>query len=311
MFSQTETIDYIKMGENQPPISVIIPTLNGDVTDLVDRLENQSILPDDVCIVRGVRPNGRARNLGVARVRQERKDSASHILIFLDDDALPGNDDLVKNLITPWINGSEDDQEQIGITGTARVLPEDANWFQRRVATEIPRTVNPIPQQALETNPPLEGYGHSLITTTCCATLYSIYEQAGKFSERLTSGVDTDFFYRVRKNGYRFLMVPNAFVLHPAPDNLRSLLRKFFWYGIGYGQEAQRRPQQKIGPQLPSLFHRIIFLLAASLWVIPNIFLIYSFSYPRFEFGFRPLKAISTYAVAFGYTSAWWKGLET
>ena len=43
----------------------------------------QTLQPDEVEIVRAVRPNGRARNLGVAR-------SQAPILVFVDDDAVLG-----------------------------------------------------------------------------------------------------------------------------------------------------------------------------------------------------------------------------
>jgi GT2 family glycosyltransferase len=275
---------------------VIIPSLKGEVSALLQALQEQTWKPDEVEVIRGVRPNGRARNRGVATTQGD-------ILVFIDDDALPGCTDLIECLVQPLL---EDDT--VGLTGAARVLPPQSPWFQRRVAREIPRTVNDVPTAPLETNPPQVGYGHSQITTTCCAIRREVYEQAGAFSDTLTSGVDTDFFYRVRRLGYRFLMVPGVYVEHPAPGSLAALLRKFHWYGMGYGQETQRRPEQRMGPRLPTAFHRLAFLTLATLWVLPNMIFLYSFGYPRLELGFRPLKALSTYAVAWGYVKAWQRG---
>jgi GT2 family glycosyltransferase len=279
-------------------VAMIIPSLSGQVDRLLRSLSTQSITPSEIKIVTGVNPNGRARNQGVSA-------TLSEILFFIDDDALPADEHLIKGLIEPLLM-----DPQIGVTGAARILPNDASWFQRRVAAEIPRTINPIPHSPLETNPPTLGYGHTQITTTCCAMRREVFDQAGGFSEQLTSGVDTDFFYRVRKLGYRFVMVPNVCVEHPAPKNLQTLFRKFHWYGLGYGQETQKRPEQKMGPRLPTLAHRIAFILAATLWVIPNIFILYSFGYPHFELGFRPFKALSTYSVAWGYVKSWQRGLK-
>lgn len=274
-------------------ISAIIPSLKGDTATLEEALEKQTRAPDEIKVIKGVRPNGAARNLGVQSTNGD-------ILLFVDDDAFPGSPDLVQNLVQPLI-----DDPTIGVTGAARVLPPNASWFQKRVAAEIPRTVNSIPSAALETNPPLNGYGHSLITTTCCALWRSTYDRAGGFSERLVSGVDTDFFYRLRCTGARFMMVPHVFVEHHAPRNLYDLLRKYRWYGMGYAQETQERPERGIGPHLPTLLHQAAFLLLATLWVIPNIIILYSFGYPHFELGFRPIKALSTYAVAWGYVYGW------
>ena len=279
-------------------IAVIVPTLDGTGQALWSELERQSCSPDEVHIIVNVRPNGKARNQGAAH-------SQSDILVFIDDDAHPGTPDLIEKLVRPLL-----EDPTIGVTGTARILPGQAHWFERRVAAEIPRMVNHVPEEPLETNPPLKGYGHSLITTTCCAMRRSVYAQAGGFSDTLTSGVDTDFFYRIRKLGYRFVMVPDTYVVHPVPANWRALWRKFYWYGLGYAQETQRRPEQKMGFRLDSGIRRLLFLVAATLWVIPNIFILYSFGYPHIELGFRPIKAFSTYAVAWGYAHAWQNGTQ-
>lgn len=282
---------------HRPSIAVIIPSLNGEASRLLKRLGEQTWRPDEVQLVKGVRPNGRARNQGVAQ-------TVSEVLVFIDDDAVPGSPELIQSLVELMISDPE-----IGVTGSARVLPRKSSPFQRRVAAEIPRTVNLIPSSPIETNPPLEGYGHSQITTTCCAVRRSVFTEAGGFAEDLTSGVDTDFFYRVRRLGYRFLMAPKVFVEHPAPEGLRALIHKFHWYGYGYAQETRRRPQQKMGIRLPTALHRLAFITAATVWFIPNMFFLYSLGYPHFEFGFRPLKALSSYAVAWGYFSGWQKGI--
>jgi GT2 family glycosyltransferase len=299
-------------GARQPYISVIIPSLNGRVQALIESLITQSLPPDIIQVVVNVSPNGKARNQGVRACLESPASLASQleqaqvpgdrplILVFIDDDALPTSPRLLQALVQPLM-----EDESIGVTGCARVLPENATWFQQRVAAEIPRTVNEIPRQPLETNPPLLGYGHSLITTTCCALRYETYRAVQGFSETLHSGVDTDFFYRVRQLGLRFVMAPGVAVAHPAPASWKELWRKFQWYGFGYAQETLRRPQQRMGLRLINRWQRWAFLLAATLWLLPNVFILYSLGYPRLELGFRPLKAYSTYAVAWGYARGW------
>jgi len=281
------------MIRNRPRISVITPTLNGNAETLHRALQRQTWPPDEAQIVRGVQPVGRARQEAVRAAEGE-------VLLFLDDDAVPGQSDLVEQLVRPLLH-----DPTIGVTGVARVLPPDASWFQRRVAAEIPRTVNAVPHTVQESNPPLNGYGHSLITTTCCAMRRSVYEEAGGFCPDLITGEDTDLFYRIRQLGYRFVLIPNRWVEHPAPGSLPALLRKYHRYGIGHGQEARRRPEQRLGLPLPTPLHRAAFLLAASLWLLPNVFILYSPGFPHWRIGFRPLKALSTCAVAWGYAKAW------
>ncbi|MFQ5576183.1 MAG: glycosyltransferase [Anaerolineae bacterium] len=282
-----------RIGKNNVHISIIIPTLNKNVDGLRKALLAQTWPPDEVVVIRGVRPAGRARELGVSLTRGD-------ILLFVDDDAYPGGGNLVEQLVRPLLA-----DPTIGVTGAARILPAGVSWFQRRIAAEIPRVVNVVPDASLETNPPLGGYGHSLITTTCCAMRRAVYQQAGGFCPDLPTGEDTDLFHRIRRLGYRFVLAPKVWVEHPAPDNLGCLLRKYFAYGIGYGQETRRRPEQRMGMRLDTPLRRAAFLLAASLWVVPNMVVLYSYSYPRWEVGFRPLKALSTYAVAWGYVKGW------
>lgn len=277
----------------RPRIAAIIPSLNGDATVLQEALEAQTWRPDEIAVIRGVQPSGQARNLGASVTEGD-------ILLFIDDDARPGRPDLVESMVRPLL-----EDPQLGVTGAARVLPGNAPWFQRRVAAEIPRTVNAVPGSPLETNPPLQGYGHSLITTTCAAMSRHVFEEAGRFSEDLVRGVDTDLFYRIRNRGYRFVMVPEVYVEHPAPDGVGALWHKFYWYGVGYAQETRRRPQQEMGPRLQRWWQQLAFLLAATAWLLPNVFILYSFSHPYWSLGFRPLKALSTYAVAWGYVRGW------
>jgi GT2 family glycosyltransferase len=287
------------VAQGRPVVTIVIPSLDGETAELERRLGAQTWRADQIEVVRGVRPNGLARNVGVAATNGE-------ILVFIDDDALPGQANLVEELVRPLLQ-----DPTIGVTGAARVLPPDAPWFQRRVAAEIPRTVNAVPEEPLETNPPLEGYGHSLITTTCAAMRRSLFEEAGRFDNVLSSGVDTDLFYRIRSRGYRFVMVPHVYVEHPAPGNLRALMRKLYWYGLGHAEEVLQRPQQHMGFKLPTALHRLVFLLAATLWLVPNIFILYSYGYPHWRLGFRPLKALGTYAAAWGYAYTWGKRRST
>src|SRR5918911_2052343 len=123
-----------------PQVAVVIPSLTGQVERLLASVRRQTLQPAEIEVVRGVRPNGRARNLGVAR-------TTAPLLVFVDDDAVLGDEHVIEHLVAPLLA-----DPTIGVTGASKLLPPDAPRFQRWVAREIPRIVHPVVARPLETN---------------------------------------------------------------------------------------------------------------------------------------------------------------
>ncbi len=293
-----------------PQIAVIIPSLTGEVAPLLESIRRQTLQPSEIEVVIGVRPNGLARNIGVARTQ-------APVLVFIDDDAVLGDEHVLANLVAPLLS-----DPTIGVTGASKLLPPDAPAFQRWVAREVPRIEHAIVAQALESNPDPPSF-YCEITTTCCAIRRAVFEQAGGFDQTLLRGVDTEFFVCVRRlvlpnhqaqagtptNQYRFMLVAHTWAYHPAPASLPALLRKQFWYGVGHAQEVRRDPTRARGRILRTPLHAAAFLLFRTAIVLPNIVLPYSFAAPSWRIGFKPLKAFASYASALGYVWGWYRAL--
>lgn len=271
-------------------VSLIVPSLEGDISDLRKSIEIQSFSDYELIVVKGVSPNGRARNVGVSR-------SKGDIFVFIDDDATLGHKDVIKQLLDILENS-----DSIGVVGSSRIIPEDSTWLQRRIAKEIPRIEHAVVDKAVESNPSVNSRSFSEITTTCCAIRKGVFLEAGGFSEKLVRGVDTEFFFRVRKLGYRFILAPNCWVYHPPPEDIASLLRKYYLYGTGHAQEALKNPERNIGIKINSLLKGIVYLLFRTAILIPNIFIPYSFAYRKIEISIKPIKAIVSYINSWGYT---------
>jgi glycosyltransferase involved in cell wall biosynthesis len=292
-----------------PSIAVIIPALNGRPAALVASLANQTLQPVEVEVVTGVRPNGRARNLGVARTKAE-------ILVFIDDDAFVGDTTLLERLVAPLLADTT-----IAVSGASKLLPPDAPRFQRWVGQEVPRIEHPVVSVLTETNPDPPSY-YCEITTTCCAMRRDVFEQIGGFSEKLVRGVDTEFFVRVRRTHilpasadqhgqaaplpYRLVLAADTWVYHPAPATLPALLRKQFWYGAGHAQEVRADPSRARGRAFANHWQALWFLFFRSIILLPNIFLPYSYADPSWRVGFKPLKALASYVSAIGYVWGWY-----
>lgn len=291
-------------------VALIIPSLEGHVDALLASVRRQTLAPAEVEVVCGVRPNGRARNQGVAR-------TSAPILVFVDDDALLGDEHVIANLVAPLLA-----DPTIGVTGAAKLLPPDAPAFQRWVAREVPRIEHAVVAQPLETNPDPPSF-YCEITTTCCAIRRAVFERAGGFDEQLLRGVDTEFFVRLRRMAadtrdtkaqrseiktqyYRFVLVPHTWAYHPAPATLGALLRKHFLYGIGHAQEVRRDPRRARGRTLTTPLHAAVFILFRTAILLPNVFLPFSFAAPSWRPGFKPLKALTSYVGALGYVWGWY-----
>lgn len=275
-------------------VALIVPALGGEAEGLRADARAQTRVPDEVVVVAGVRPNGRARNDGVRRTDAD-------LLVFVDDDARLGNPELIERLVAPLAADAT-----IGVTGSAKLVPPDSTPFQRAVARQVPRIEHAVVAQPLETNPPTGGHGYTEITTTCAALRRDVWERSGGFSETLFRGVDTEFFRRVRRLGYRFVLVPNAWVWHPAPATLRALLRKHVFYGVGFAQEVRADPAKAGWRRLSTPLHAALYLLARTLLLIPHALIAYSGDRPRPRLAWRPLGALASYAAAIGYVRGWY-----
>jgi hypothetical protein len=277
-----------------PAIALIIPSLRGDVDPLLASIRDQTVQPTEVIVVRGISPSGCARNLGVAR-------TTAPLMVFLDDDATFGHERVVENLIAPLLEDAS-----LGVTGASKLLPPKVSAFQRWAAREVPRIVHSVVTEPLETNPDPPSF-YCEITTTCCAMRRAVFYETDGFDESLNRGADTEFFVRVRRLGYRFLLVPHTWVYHPAPPSLGALLRKHFLYGGGHAQEVRRDPTRARGRALRTPLHAVAYLAFRTAILLPNVFLPYSYAAPSWRPGFKPLKAITSYASALGYVWGWYR----
>src|SRR5437660_10453888 len=115
----------------KPSVSIIIPSADGsrggNVDLLLRELEAQTLRPQEVHVVRGVSPNGLARNTGARR-------ASGDILIFLDDDVQLGHEGTLEAMVSLL------EDPRIGMAGLTQLLPPNSSGFQRAAARQIPRS---------------------------------------------------------------------------------------------------------------------------------------------------------------------------
>lgn len=278
-------------------VAIVIPTWTGEISRLKASIARQTFQDFELVVVEGVSPAGRARNLGVGRTDAE-------LIVFIDDDASFGAPDTLQRLVA-----AADEHPEYAVLGTAKLLPPDATPFQRRTAVEVPRWVYPVSETLVESNPPVSHYGFSALSTTCVLMRRSWYERVGGFDESLPTGPeDTEFFFRLRRAGARFAMAGQTWVYHPPPASLRALMRKSFAYGVGHALEASHEPSR--GMQIIPLdrWYGKLLALLAFLCFLPSLFISYYYEPVRhWRFGWRPIKACSSYSSLCGYISGWYQ----
>jgi len=210
----------------QATVSVVIPSgdgsRGGNVDRLLEDLRGQTLQPDQVEVVRGVSPNGHARNVGVER-------TTGGILVFLDDDVRLGAPDVLRLFVEYLVA-----DDRLGIVGTSQLLPPDSTRFQRRCAQQLSRSESPVVQELTDSD---------MVTTQCCAMRRLVLAEVGGFHDRIRRGVDPELRHRVRRAGYRIAVIPNAWHYHPMPSTLRALLRMAWRNGAASAYARRHFPE--------------------------------------------------------------------
>ena len=208
-----------------PDIAVVIPsgdrTRDDSLSGLLEDLKNQTIPPREIEIVRGVSPNGRARNQGIEKTSCE-------YLVFLDDDVRLGSPDVLEKLVNAL------QQPGVGLSGTSQLLPADSTAFQRRCAEEISRSQSPVVEVLTDSD---------MVTTQCCATRRDVLAGLGNFHDKILRGVDPELRHRYREAGLRIVIAPQAWHYHPMPSSWKALWKMAYRNGYSSAFAQKHFPE--------------------------------------------------------------------
>ncbi|MFH1622834.1 MAG: glycosyltransferase [Candidatus Omnitrophota bacterium] len=266
-------------------VSVIIPSLDGFRDGNVDKLKSdlgeQTFSDFEIKIVKGVKPNGKARNVGS-------KDAPGDILVFIDDDIRLGHKKVLENLITPLITDSD-----IVMTGASVRLAEDATYSQK--AYEKVRSFTSAVSDVLD----YEGK----ISHACLAIKKSIFEEVEGEKENLITGTDIDLKIRIKNKGYKTAVVPNTWVYHLMPNSLRKLSKEAFNCGFGLAYAVKVVPHVFGLPKIKFIDYQIKTKTGAFFYRIMTTLL----RIPFYILTLRPIHFLYYFFYLLGHIYGWVK----
>ena len=211
---------------NRPKVSVIIPSRDGHrdgcVPRLLESVKAQSFQEFEICMVKGVVPQGKAINQGA-------QEAQAPILIILDDDSRLADETVFQKLLDTLASDS-----RIGMAGASIVTPPESSPFQQKAALQFPRFNTPVVDSIVDSDFACHG---------CCAIPKAIFEEIGREREDIVRGLDPDLRVRLRQAGYRVVLAPHARIYHPLPDGWKRLCKIFFRNGIGSAYALKFQPE--------------------------------------------------------------------
>lgn len=222
-------------------VSVIIPTLNAASTlrDLLEGLQTQRTRPEEIIVIdsssddntieiaqpycsrlivipRVSFDHGRTRNIASVEARGD-------ILVFMTQDALPFNRDLIQNLILPLF-------EQGIAASYARQIPRDdatpLEVFARSFNYPLTPSVKGLDD--------VRRYGIKTFfcSNACAAFKRDIFLEMGMFPEGIPSNEDMLMAAKLIIGGYRIAYVPDAIVIHSHRFSLSQLFKRYYNIGV-------------------------------------------------------------------------------
>lgn len=213
------------LGPAPPIVSAVIPSRDGfregNVPGLIQTLRSQTRPPDEIILAVGFSPCGRAHNAGA-------RAAAGEILIFLDDDVMPGTDLLVARLLAALA-----EVPGAGLVGASQRLPEDANAFARALARGSARAILPVQSAFVETD---------MATHAAMALRREVYWRAGGEPHDTGRSDDQVLRARVRSLGLKVGVAAGAWVTHPLPASLGPYLAARCRDGMAAAHDARVRP---------------------------------------------------------------------
>ncbi|WP_169083630.1 glycosyltransferase family 2 protein [Paenibacillus sp. PL91] len=238
-------------------VSVIIPTLNAgsEFDELLERLQRQSVPPHEIIVIDSASEDGtqeRARKAGVRLMNVERKDfdhggtrnqaanqAQGNILLFMTQDALPYNENLIEALTRPLI-----EQETIVYSYARQLARPGAN-----VLEQLARQYNYPAESQIKSYEDIEQLGIKTFfcSNVCSAIKRDTFEAMGRFQEPVIFNEDLFMAAKCILTGYKVAYSAEAVVYHSHDYSIKQQFKRYFDNGISMRCNAWITPYSAVG----------------------------------------------------------------
>ena len=228
-------------GERHMRISLIIPTLNAgeEIETLLECMQNQSRKPDEIVIVDSQSDDGTAERVKhypqvcVMEIERRAFDhdgtrdmalraASGDIVLFMTQDAIPVDENYVKNLIAPF------EDERVAAVGGRQIAKADATRQEQLV-----RAHNYPAQSCIWDRSAIEKRGvRAFMISDCCAAYRrEAYLAVGGFDHPIMTNEDMLMAQRLLEAGYSIGYRAEAAVYHSHNLTLRQQYRRNYIVG--------------------------------------------------------------------------------
>ncbi|MFD0961834.1 glycosyltransferase family 2 protein [Paenibacillus chungangensis] len=246
-------------------VSIIIPTLNAgdELTELLERLWRGTVRPKEIIVIDSESEDGtpiRAKKAGAQVLTIKRTEfdhggarnraaacATGDILMFMTQDAMPHDDELIGRLIQPLLATSPDELPPPGRTvmSYARQLPRDDAHLLERLAREH----NYPSQSSVKSLDQLDEYGLRTFfcSNVCSAIRRDIFQMMGGFQEPVLFNEDMFMAARCILTGYAIAYCGDANVVHSHNYSVRQQFNRYFDNGASMRLNAWITSYSSVG----------------------------------------------------------------
>ena len=266
-------------------ISIITPSIDGNVHKVLKALRNQSLSGWNHVVASHTSPAARARNSGSQK-------ATSEYLIFIDDDVQFNSPHALEEVVKVLKDlGSKD-----AINLTWRLSPKTRG---------IGRTLNKDALFTFDRSLKRAEMPWQECGAACFAIRADWFNTLNGYDEELISGEDCDLAYRIIVAGGTIYTLPKFWVEHEPPTTFVGSVKKSFWYERGNAQVARKHPESGYRINLDSRPKAVFYLLSRTVALLPLMFFRVNYRQRWPKLAFRPLETLFSYIGAWAYTREW------